>query len=190
MSGAEESEATTLDGAVGAEPAGRLERLREYLSAAAVGWEYKALAAGTLAMLGVVAWLTTQDKDSWIDWLFVASFAIFAGGFGVLFLYFVYQVIVGKISIHTALLEHTRAPKDGEVRISFSRLQAFLWTLVILVVYFHRAVQSHELPTLPPELLAVMGISAATYLGSKQITKAQTATAPASPAANRDDESS
>jgi hypothetical protein len=50
-------------------------------------------------------------------------------------------------------------------------MQAFLWTLVIMVVWFHKAVlDGHgELPAMPSELLLVMGISGAVYLAGKEL---------------------
>jgi hypothetical protein len=56
--------------------------------------------------------------------------------------------------------------------VSLSRLQAFMRTLVIMIVYFHRVVANKEAstsPVLPPELLMVIGISGAVYLTSKQM---------------------
>jgi hypothetical protein len=60
---------------------------------------------------------------------------------------------------------------DGKPMVSLSRLQAFAWTLVVMIIYFHRVVtnQTGELPTIPAELLMVMGISGAVYLTSKQM---------------------
>lgn len=56
--------------------------------------------------------------------------------------------------------------------VSLARLQAFLWTLLVMTIYFHRVVKdgSNGLPAIPPELLMVMGISGATYLISKGIS--------------------
>jgi hypothetical protein len=59
--------------------------------------------------------------------------------------------------------------------VSLSRLQAFLWTLIVLVIYFHEAVRRkldglEGLPEVPPDLLLVMGISGALYLTSRQMT--------------------
>ncbi len=46
-----------------------------------------------------------------------------------------------------------------------------MWTLVLMVVYFHRVVADPEnrLPTIPPEFLMLMGISSAVYLTSKRM---------------------
>lgn len=72
--------------------------------------------------------------------------------------------------------EEPAEPQPGEpvtstTRVSLARLQAFAWTLIIMIVYFHRVVSSKtgELPTIPPELLMVMGISGAVYLTSKEM---------------------
>jgi hypothetical protein len=45
-----------------------------------------------------------------------------------------------------------------------------MWTLVVMTVYFHAAVTKpgRDIPTLPPEMLLVMGISAAVYLAGKE----------------------
>jgi len=65
----------------------------------------------------------------------------------------------------------TRPAKEDTPPVSLSRLQAFMWTLVVITVYFHRVVKSGsgDLPPIPPELLMVMGISGAAYLVSKSI---------------------
>jgi hypothetical protein len=61
--------------------------------------------------------------------------------------------------------------EDSKPTVSLSRLQAFAWTLVVMIVYFHRVVtnETGELPAIPPELLMVMGISGAVYLTSKEM---------------------
>ena len=65
-----------------------------------------------------------------------------------------------------------RRRKQDTPPVSLSRLQAFMWTLVVMTIYFHRVVkdENNGLPTIPPELLMVMGISGATYLVSKSIS--------------------
>jgi hypothetical protein len=56
--------------------------------------------------------------------------------------------------------------------VSLARLQAGLWTTLIMTIYFHRVVKdtTNSLPAIPPELLMLMGISGATYLVSKSIS--------------------
>lgn len=68
-------------------------------------------------------------------------------------------------------------PKPASPAVSLSRLQAFMWTLVVMTIYFHRVVKDGEnsLPTIPAELLMVMGISGATYLISKNIASSAAA---------------
>lgn len=56
----------------------------------------------------------------------------------------------------------------------FSEAVQVLWTLIVMIVYFHEAVSREPgsgLPTIPPELLTVMGISGAVYLTSKQMDR-------------------
>jgi len=68
--------------------------------------------------------------------------------------------------------QSANAPETPSV--SLSRLQAFMWTLVVMTIYFHRVVKdgANGIPPIPPELLMVMGISGATYLISKNINAA------------------
>jgi hypothetical protein len=58
-----------------------------------------------------------------------------------------------------------------------------MWTLIVMIVYFHQAVSNQQstLPSLPPELLMVMGISGAVYLASKGISTAKAAKPPEPP---------
>ena len=51
--------------------------------------------------------------------------------------------------------------------IALYRVQALIWTLVIGTGYTYLALQGHEIPTLDNNLLAVMGVSSAGYVGFK-----------------------
>jgi hypothetical protein len=65
--------------------------------------------------------------------------------------------------------KNPRRGRTSKGAVSLSRLQAFMWTLIVITVYFHRVVKDHDntLPAIPPELLMAMGISGAVYLASK-----------------------
>jgi hypothetical protein len=121
------------------------------------------------------------------DKVLFGSFVVFAVGLAELFLLLIALTVMGRINLARAFQDKRDLPdsKDdseaaryvravvGRGSVSLSRLQAFLWTLVVLTTYFHRAVtdQSDQLPSIPPDLLLVMGISGAVYLTSKQIGK-------------------
>lgn len=142
-----------------------------------------------LALLGVVAaelWADPGKGASSVDRIFSGAFVAFAVGLVELFLALIGLVILGKIDLPKVFQDKDgqlgmEEREDGEpvfVRavagkgaVSLSRLQAFLWTLVIMVIYFHKAVSDGhgELPVMPPELLLVMGISGAVYLAGKDL---------------------
>ncbi len=142
-----------------------------------------------LAILGVVVaelWADPGKGASSIDRIFSGAFVAFAVGLVELFLALVGLVILGKIDLPKVFQDKdgqlaVDESQDGEPQfvravagkgaVSLSRLQAFLWTLVIMVIYFHKAVSDGhgELPTLPSELLLVMGISGAVYLAGKEL---------------------
>lgn len=105
------------------------------------------------------------------DRILLSSFVVFVSGFAVLLVLFVVMTILGRINLAQALED--KAPTSPNQGISLARLQAFLWTLVILTTYFYQAV-SHRgegLPAVPSDLLMVMGISSAVYLTSKNMNK-------------------
>jgi len=112
--------------------------------------------------------------DRVLQWAFV----VFAVGLSELFLLFVVASILGKIKLANAFSESsdgTRPPPDPKqpptMVVSLARLQAFAWTLVVMITYFHRVTtnKTGELPGIPAELLMVMGISGAIYLTSKEM---------------------
>ena len=143
-----------------------------------------------LAILGIVIaeiWADPGGGASSVDRIFSGAFVAFAVGFVELFLAMIALVILGDIDLPKVFQD-----KDGPVAVgdsqdgepvfvhsvagkgavSLSRMQAFLWTLVIMVVYFHKAVlDGHgDLPAMPSELLLVMGISGAVYLAGKELS--------------------
>lgn len=142
-----------------------------------------------LAILGIVIaeiWADPGASASSVDRIFSGAFVAFAIGFVELFVAMIALVILGRIDL-AKVFQDKDGPvavgdgQDGEPvfvhavagkgAVSLSRMQAFLWTLVIMVVYFHKAVlDGHgELPTMPSELLLVMGISGAVYLAGKEL---------------------
>jgi hypothetical protein len=133
-----------------------------------------------------------------LDHIFRWSFVIFSVGFAELFISFVVLTILGRIDLARAFEDKDgtgsapEPPVDGGARpyfasmrgrgaVSLSRLQAFLWTLVIVTSYFYKVASrpSDGLPSIPAELLLVMGISGAVYLAGKQTSV--TANPPANP---------
>jgi hypothetical protein len=135
-----------------------------------------------LCIAGIVAvglWAVPGDELTALDRVYYWIFVAFAVGLAELFLLFMGLAVLGKIDLIGALSDKgdQEESSSGIARISFARLQAFLWTLIILIAYFHKAV-IHEGPGLPDlnsNLILVMGVSGAVYLFSKQ----QAASAPA-----------
>jgi hypothetical protein len=115
-----------------------------------------------------------------VDRVLVWSFVVFVVGLSELFVLFVIAAIRGRVDLVQVFMDKvpgeptaTTVGAPAELpQISLSRLQVFLWTLIVMIVYFHRVVTNvaakiNELPTIPPELLMVMGISSAVYLTGK-----------------------
>lgn len=134
--------------------------------------------------------ITIQGKPAtvpvpFVDRVLIGSFTFFTAGLALLFALFVVLTIIGRINLPRAFED--KPADDSDTRrfpkgsVSLSRLQSFLWTLVVMTVYFHRVVtnKTGELPTIPPELLMVMGISGAVYLVSKEISKPKIPSPPA-----------
>ena len=141
-----------------------------------------------VAVAGVLIaewWADPGTVASPVDRIFLWAFVAFAVGLVELFLLFVGLAVLGRIDLPSVFQDKdgqlTVDHDDSEPRyvhavagrgsVSLSRLQAFLWTLIIMVIYFHKAVAdgNSALPALPSELLLVMGISGAVYLASKDI---------------------
>lgn len=51
--------------------------------------------------------------------------------------------------------------------ISFHRFQMLAWTIVLVSIFLNGVFRTLTMPPLNPTLLALMGISAGTYLGFK-----------------------
>lgn len=119
-------------------------------------------------VLGLVHWKSPGLGIT--ERILLSSFVVFSLGFAVLLLTFVVMAILGRINLAQALEDKPASTKTAGI--SLSRLQAFLWTLVILTTYFYQAVSNRAegLPTVPPDLLMVMGISSAVYLTSKNMS--------------------
>jgi hypothetical protein len=133
-------------------------------------------------MIGFVAvWADPgKARASPVERIFLWTFLIFSVGLAELFLLFVGLTILGRIDLTKAFEDKDRDATEGalparsEARlgavVSLSRLQAFLWTLIVMCVFFHAAVKAGgAIPTIPPELLLVMGISGAVYLAGKEV---------------------
>lgn len=137
---------------------------------------------GSMIAFGVSA---DPHSGTFTDRVLVWAFVVFVVGLAELFVLLVVSSVLGKIDLTRAFFEKgaeadaadeakddEKAPK-GEV--SLSRLQSFLWTLVVMIIYFYEVVKSvgkdRGLPTIPVELLMVMGISGAVYLTSKGMSQ-------------------
>lgn len=158
--------------------------LRSKLNAAQ--WLLEGIAKGAiivgmlLSMFVVGVKADPGVKAAVADRILSWSFVVFSVGLAELFVLFVLLAVMGKVDLAQAFQDKQDNQQDkqgaasgrSKAPVSLARLQAFLWTLVVMTVYFHRVVKSEggDLPTIPPELLMVMGISSAVYLASKGIT--------------------
>lgn len=159
-------------------------------------WQRIGSIAAPIIMLAAAWWAdpcrnVAECDAAPVDRIFIWSFAIFSAGLALLFILFVGLTITGTINLPKAFQDKSATTFDSDVvpdldaqagssaptkeskAVSLSRLQAFMWTLVIMTVYFHEAITyaGEGLPRLPSELLMVMGISSAVYLASKQMSK-------------------
>lgn len=73
-----------------------------------------------------------------------------------------WRIYRGDINLRLLISE-----KNGDA--SMSRFQLLLFTFVISISLFLIVVQTGELPTVPPEILTLLGISGGTYVVSKGI---------------------
>ncbi len=127
-----------------------------------------------IALMALVCWwLDPGTRSSALDRIFLWTFAVFCVGFAELFVFFIAISILGIIDL-PKVFEHKEGPppKSKPSSVSLSRLQAVFWTIVVLLVFFHAAVTQPDgvIPTLPPELLLVMGISGAVYVAGKHLS--------------------
>lgn len=89
-------------------------------------------------------------------------------GFGLMVLIFLYGLMIlleianGRIDIRLLLSESTGGA-------SMSRFQLLIFTFVISLSFFLLVAKSKQFPNVPPDVLALLGISASTYAVSKGI---------------------
>jgi len=145
------------------------------------------LCAVCVLLMAVAGWWVDRGATgSHVDRLLRWSFVVFAVGLGELFILLVSLCVLGRIDLAKIFEDKddlVDSPDDKDSRflravagrgpVSLSRLQALLWTLIVMITYFYRAVTyaGDGLPPIPSELLLVMGISSAVYLTSKQIAR-------------------
>lgn len=148
------------------------------------GWDLGGKIAAMVTTLGIVTlcvvWadqgpppdeLDASAAAAWtVTRIFGLTFAAFCGGLISLFMYLVIRTVVGELDLAAALRDKAEGAK-GTGGISLGRVQAFMWTLIVMTAYFHEVVSDQKtgLPEVPPSLLAVMGISGALYVTSKTL---------------------
>jgi len=115
------------------------------------------------------------------DWVAVVVFGLYSLGLLVMFAWTVTSVYKGKIRVFTAVASRSSAratpkakgdeDKEGggdDGTLSLSKLQMFLWTLVMIFAWLFQLVKHPGVfPVLPNQALLLMGISGAAYLGAK-----------------------
>jgi hypothetical protein len=111
------------------------------------------------------------------DVVAVTVFGVFSAGLllGVLWvIWLVARREVCPFSVISSRVDETAAPATASVprqfrRISLSKLQMLLWTVVLVFAWLYKLVKNPgEFPELPAQALLLMGISGAAYLGAKQ----------------------
>lgn len=85
-----------------------------------------------------------------------------AAGYLCLFWVIIYKIAVDKINIGSIILE-----KDGSGKSSISRFQLLVFTLVISGLYVILSIENGQLIDVPNGALALLGISAGSFLVSK-----------------------
>lgn len=90
---------------------------------------------------------------------------------GALAFFIVLRIFQGKIDLRYLISE-----EDGSA--SFSRFQFLIFTFVISVCLLVLTLESGEFPKLSQDVLALLGISAGSYLVSKGIQRSGDATPP------------
>jgi hypothetical protein len=190
-------------------PLGSLHRTFRELQWLAEGVAKTAIVGLMLcSMIWAVKQVDPGNRAQFADRIFAWGFAVFTVGVVELFALFVLLAVLGKIDLSQAFYDKDETSPDAapnpaslpeagskapgspnplaqkrQPSVSLARLQAFMWTLIVMIVYFHQAVSNQQstLPSLPPELLMVMGISGAVYLASKGISTAKAAKPPEPP---------
>ena len=110
-----------------------------------------------------------------------AIFVLYAAGLASLFFWLVYRTYKGEIDLLSAIT--SRKPGSG---VSLSKLQIFLWTLVLVFAWLYQlALEPGKFPELPSQALVLLGLSGATYLGVKQVDARRAAESDAAGAAAR-----
>lgn len=108
------------------------------------------------------------------DWVAIIVFSLYSLGLLVMFVWTVVSVAKGRIKVFTAVsssksVKHPAPAEEEDGSVSLSRLQMFLWTLVMIFAWLFQLVKHPgEFPELPNQALLLMGISGAAYLGAKQ----------------------
>jgi len=127
---------------------------------------YVVMAALILAVIGIVLYFLPSDgvhADAMLNRLKIAI------GFTVLALVFLFGFAIlicianGSMDLSDLLSE------VGGKGASMSRFQLLIFTLVIALSLFLLVVSQNRFPTVPPEVLTLLGISASTYAVSKGI---------------------
>ena len=115
-------------------------------------------------MKSLVTWLP--------DWVAIVVFCLYSLGLVVMFGWTVRSVYQGRIRVFSAVASRSagKTGTDGDDgTLSLSKLQMFLWTLVLIFAWLFRLVKHPgEFPELPNQALLLMGLSGAAYLGAKQ----------------------
>jgi len=80
-------------------------------------------------------------------------------------------VFLGIVTACFIKLEHplTALVYKSSGGVSLSRIQAILWSLMIMFSWIHSVLLLGEMPKLPTEALILMGLTGATYLGAKSL---------------------
>ena len=104
-----------------------------------------------------------------IDYIAFGTFVVFCAALVALFLWLVIQVFLGKVQIFSVLSSRRKKGDTGAV--SLSKLQMFIWTVVMVFGWLYLLVREPgTFPELPNQALMLMGISVGGYLGAKQIS--------------------
>ena len=114
------------------------------------------VAVGLMVLAGL--WGAPRTIQSPLDRIFYWSFVVFAVGLAELFVLLIVLTILGRLDLTQVFRdkEHLKLSAKAETlkqaTVSLSRLQAFLWTLVVMTVFLHSAAThpADGIPTVPP----------------------------------------